>query len=82
MPPPHRTAAGRLHSLHPSLVAGLASDMQATSSRLLALRELLPAANVSAMVSARPQLLLQATAELHAAVASLQQQLHVQRVDR
>jgi hypothetical protein len=56
--------------------------MQATSSRLLALRELLPAANVSAMVSARPQLLLQATAELHAAVASLQQQLHVQRVDR
>lgn len=68
-------AAGSIQRLQPSLLAALTSDLQTTSRRLLDLRELLPAANVSALVARRPQLLLQDTADVKAAVAALQRLL-------
>lgn len=74
--------AGCIPRLQPSLLAALTSDLSTTSSRLLGLRELLPDANVSALVAARPQLLLQDTAEVQASVAALQQLLGVEHVDR
>lgn len=68
-------AAGSIQRLQPSLLAALTSDLQTTSRRLLDLRELLPAANVSALVARRPQLLLQDTADVKAAVAALRRLL-------
>jgi hypothetical protein len=76
------SAAGSIQRLQPSLLSALTADLQVTSSRLLALRELLPQANVSAVVAGRPQLLLQETAEVQQAVQALQQLLGVQQVDR
>lgn len=75
-------AAGRIPRLQPSLLAALTSDLNTTSSRLLGLRELLPDANVSALVAARPQLLLQDTAEVQSSVTALQRLLGVEHVDR
>jgi hypothetical protein len=75
-------AAGSLFKLRPALLAGLTADLAATSSRLLALRELLPAANVSRLVAERPQLLLQDSSEVQQAVQALQQLLRVERVDK
>ncbi|WIA20357.1 hypothetical protein OEZ85_006188 [Tetradesmus obliquus] len=74
--------AGTIFKLQPGLLAGLTSDLAVTSSRLLALRELLPAANVSRVVAERPQLLLQDSSEVQQAVEVLQQLLHVERVDK
>lgn len=48
----------------------------------MGLRELLPAANISRLVASRPQLLLQETGEVAAAVEDLQQLLQVEHVDR
>lgn len=76
------SAAGRIQRLQPSLLAALTSDLQATSSKLLALRELLPEANVSAVVAGRPQLLQQEAAEVQQAVTALQKLLGVKHVDR
>lgn len=79
-PCPH--AAGRIPRLQPSLLAALTADLNTTSSRLLGLRELLPDANVSALVAGRPQLLLQDTAEVQSSVTALQRLLGVDHVDR
>lgn len=64
-------------ALHPDLLVGLAEDLSRTTARVLALRELLPAVNASAIVAARPQVLLQPPAELAAAVAELQELLQL-----
>jgi len=48
----------------------------------MGLKELLPAANISRLVASRPQLLLQETREVAAAVEDLQQLLQVEHVDR
>lgn len=57
-------AAGSIPKLKPDLLAGLTADLTTTSARLIALRDLLPAANVSRVVAERPQLLLQDTSEV------------------
>jgi hypothetical protein len=75
-------AGGSIFKLRPALLAGLTADLAATSSRLLALRELLPGANVSSVAAQRPQLLLQDSSEVQQAVRALQQLLHVERVDK
>eukprot|EP00775_Hariotina_reticulata_P005263 gene5263-5498_t len=74
--------AGKVPKLPPQLVAGLTADLAVTSRRLLALKQLLPAANISWLVSERPQLLLQESAELVAAVEALKQLLQLEHVDK
>lgn len=74
--------AGNIPKLHPSLLGGLVCDLHVTSSKMLALRELLPDANISWLVSQRPLLLLQDTTEVAAAVERLKQLLGVERVDK
>jgi hypothetical protein len=71
-----------VRSLHPGLLAQLVADMPATTRRLLGLRELLPSANVSGLVAARPQLLLAQTQDVADAISRLQQALRVPAVDR
>jgi hypothetical protein len=71
--------------LQPSLLATLTSDLQVTSSRLLGLKQLLPKANVSAIVASRPTLLLQDTAEVQQSIEALQELLqvgHPEQLDR
>jgi hypothetical protein len=75
-------AAGSIYKLKPALLAGLTADLAVTSSRLLALRELLPAANVSRVAAERPQLLLQDSGEVQQAVQALQRLLRVEHVDK
>jgi hypothetical protein len=48
-----------------------------TKGRMIALRELLPAANISALVATSPQVLLRSEAELRAAVARLKEVMAV-----
>ncbi|KAI8473756.1 MAG: hypothetical protein J3K34DRAFT_164915 [Monoraphidium minutum] len=61
----------RIAGLRPALVAPLVRDLEQLPGRLIALRELLPGANISALVAGAPQILLKREDELRAAVAGL-----------
>ena len=63
------TLAHRLHTLAPSLLAGLATDPAAVAQNLLTLRAALPGTDVGAMVAARPQLALRPPSEATLAAA-------------
>ncbi|KIZ03573.1 hypothetical protein MNEG_4388 [Monoraphidium neglectum] len=67
----------RLASLRPQLVAPLVRDLEQLPGRMIALRELLPSANISAVVAAAPQVLLKGEDELRAAVAALRRLMAV-----
>lgn len=45
----------QLHTMHPSVLSALLQDVEAVAEKMLALRRLFPAANVSGMVCAQPR---------------------------
>ncbi len=51
--------ARRLHTLQPTTLASLLTDTAGVATRLITLRELLPAANVGVLVARQPDILLQ-----------------------
>jgi len=67
----------RLASLRPALVAPLVRDLEQLPGRMIALRALLPGANISALVASAPQVLLRTESELTTAVAKLKEMLSI-----
>lgn len=75
-------AAGKIPKLRPEILGALVRDLNVTSGKMLALRELLPQANVSRVVAERPQLLMQDSSEVAAAVEQLKKLLNLDSVDK
>jgi hypothetical protein len=76
-----RAAGGKLQRMTPQLLGDLLRSPELLPLRLIALRELLPGANVSSMVAQQPQLLMRPTDELAGAVQQLRELLKVDHID-
>lgn len=66
----------------PQLLGDLLRSPELLPLRLIALRELLPGANVSSMVAQEPRLLMRPTDELAGAVQQLRELLKVDHIDQ
>jgi hypothetical protein len=74
---PARPAGDKLHRMTPQLLVDLLRRPELLPLRLIALRDVLPRANVSRIAAQRPQLLLQEPAEVAGAARELQRLLGV-----